>query len=343
MQAKLEIKPPHPGRTPFYSIRGTYLGQRVERSTGSREIAVARKALAKIKSDIERGAFAPVAGPTFVSAATAYMNGGGERRFVDVLLLHFAKASLGSIDQAAIDGAAAALYPDASPATRNRQVYTPMQAILRHAGVSLAIRRPKGAQGTPRKHWLRPEDATKLLDAAWLIHPRFAALCTALLYTGCRLSEALAIQVADVHLDAGFIDLADTKNGEPQRLHLPPIAIQAVRLALMQPGNATWTDQVLPRAAGSLFCLTKSGALYDLLGRAEEVSGVRIPDGVSFHILRHSYGAWMRAAGGRLEETGRWSSRAGAKAYDHYEVSAAARKADMFPGASLSLAAETAA
>ena len=181
-------------------------------------------------------------------------------------------------------------------------------------------------------------DAKAPLDAAWALRPRFAALRTILLYTGCRLGEALAIQVADVHLDHGFIDLADARNGEPQRLHLPPIAAQAVRLALKRPGNATWTNQAdkLPRRVGSPFCLAKSGAPYALLGRLEGASGVTIPDGVSFHVFRPTCGAWMRAAGGRPEETGRWTSRPGATAHDHYEVSAAARRADLFPHAQAS-------
>ena len=47
-----------------------------------------------------------------------------------------------AIDQRAIDQAAIVLYPNASPATRNRQVYTPMSAILRGAGVTTALKWP---------------------------------------------------------------------------------------------------------------------------------------------------------------------------------------------------------
>jgi hypothetical protein len=81
---------------------------------------------------------------------------GHSKRFLSPLAEHFATTPLTRLDQAAIDQAAAALYPGAGPATRNRQVYTPVSAILRHAGVSIVIRRRKGAQGTPRTAWLDP-------------------------------------------------------------------------------------------------------------------------------------------------------------------------------------------
>jgi integrase len=339
MRAELKLIPPKPGRTSFYAVRGTYLGQYVDRSAKTGDRATARKVLDKIKREIERGEFAEKAGPTFASAATGYMNAGGERRFMAPILMQVGHIALEKVDQAAIDKAAMAICPLGSPATRNRQIYTPITAVLRHAEVALPVRRPKGAQGTPRQHWLRPEQSESMLSAAWVLHPRFAALLTTLLYTGCRLSEALALDIADVHLDEGFAIFRQTKNGEPQSVHLPPAVVRAIRLALAEPGNASWKPsnpkKTLkgPRTEGSVFCLTKSGALYALLAKVEAASGVAIPDGVSFHILRHTYGAWMRRAGQRLEETGRWKSRGGAKAYDHFEISAAAKVADQFPGA----------
>jgi hypothetical protein len=54
---------------------------------------------------------------------------------------------LDSIDQAAIDEAAVAIYPNVTPATRNGAVYTPVSAILHHAGVNIIVKRPKGSQG----------------------------------------------------------------------------------------------------------------------------------------------------------------------------------------------------
>lgn len=65
-------------------------------------------------------------------------------------------------------------------------------AIMRHAGVVKAIKRPKSTVGR-RLDWLRPDDAFKLLEAASATDNRLGALMTFLLYAGPRLSEALRL------------------------------------------------------------------------------------------------------------------------------------------------------
>jgi len=71
----------------------------------------------------------------FGAAAAAYMKAGGDTRFIEPLVLHFGDTALDQINQIAIDHAAAKIYPKAGAATRNRQVYTPIIAVLRRAGI----------------------------------------------------------------------------------------------------------------------------------------------------------------------------------------------------------------
>jgi hypothetical protein len=63
-----------------------------------------------------------------------------------MLIEHFRDMPLAEIDQAAIDDAALTLYPNVSPATRNGCVYTPVGAILHHAGVDISVK-SEGLQG----------------------------------------------------------------------------------------------------------------------------------------------------------------------------------------------------
>ena len=63
---------------------------------------------------------------TFANAALTFLKEGGSRRFVAPVLDHFGTTPLRLIGQEAIDNAASNLYPEASNATRNRQVYTPV-------------------------------------------------------------------------------------------------------------------------------------------------------------------------------------------------------------------------
>ncbi len=97
------------------------------------------------------------------------MEAGGERRYLGTyttetdewtgIVAEIGSKRLSQIDQAIVDDVARKLLPDGKPQTRNRQVYTPISAVLKHAGVFAAIRRPKGAMGEERTDWLWPEQA----------------------------------------------------------------------------------------------------------------------------------------------------------------------------------------
>jgi len=317
----LKLIPPKPGRSPNYRIRGTYLGHYLDRSTETGDRRVASRLFAKWKEDIERGAYAAPDAPTFAGAALTYMNAGGERRFMEPLLLHFGTMPLAHITQDAIDAAAIKLLPMATSATRNRQVYSPVSAVLRRAGVTLVLRRPQGAQGTPRLTFLSPAQAQALLTAAEARNATLGALCIFLLYTGVRLSEALSLAPADVELDAARAFIRDTKNGDPLTVHLPPVVVAA--LANLEFGKER------------VFRLTKAGRLYKLFAEAVEAAGVPVPERLAFHIFRHTYGAWMRRFAGSdtagLVATGRWKSRTAAAVYEHADVTEEAMKADMLP------------
>src|SRR5258708_36459278 len=77
----LKVNPPRAGKKPNYSIRGTYLGVAVERSTGTPKRAIAEQQRKKLEGQIERGEYPPKPkqpdAPTFLSAAVAYMKAGG--------------------------------------------------------------------------------------------------------------------------------------------------------------------------------------------------------------------------------------------------------------------------
>jgi integrase len=317
----LKLVEPRKGKTPYYAVRGTYLGQRIDRSTKTRKRALALKLLKKWEGDIERGEFAQPGEPTFASAAIAYMNADGEARFMTPLLNHFGSKLLRLIDQAEIDAAALALLPEATPATRNRQVYTPISAVLKYAGVDHKMRRPRGSGGNKATAWLWPEQAEALFAEAEKIDPEFAALLIVLCYTGLRLSEALRLTWNDVRLQEGFAYVPDTKNDEPRAVFLPPVAVAAL-------AN-------IDRTLGRVFRFSKSGHLYSLLRLAAIRAEVDLPERSAFHIFRHTYATWMRRFGGLdtkgLVATGAWKDRKSADRYEHVVVTEEARRAELLP------------
>jgi integrase len=202
----------------FWTARGTYLGVKVDRSTGACDKGEAQAILAKIQNEIFERASGHVpekAGPTFAEAVILYCKKGGEKRFLEPLLKYFGDLPIAKIDQAAIDEAAMVLYPNGSSSTRNRQVYTPVSAILKSAGLKMPLNRLENPQGVIR--WLRHDEAARLIASC---SPHLKPLVMFMLYTGARAGEALWLEWRNVDLARAHVSFEKTKNGDPRGVPL---------------------------------------------------------------------------------------------------------------------------
>ena len=314
----LKCYPPRENRSKNCRIRGTYLGVRVDRSAKTPRRAIAQKKLGEIEEQIERGAFA--SGPTFVSAVTTYLNQGGERRFLKPLVHYFGKMGLNEINQGVVDEAAKVLYPpgvivgrDPHNATINRQLYTPMSAIMATVGMRLHLRRPK--QPTGRIRWLTPEAARTFIRAC---SPKLRPLAIFLLYTGCRISEATNLLWTDIEIEQGHCFVRTTKNGDPRGVHLPPRLL--VTLANM------------PEKTGKVFGYPHRSHVYPDWHDACRLAGI---EDFRPHDCCHTWATWMRRYGGRdltgLAGTGRWKDARSASRYTHVVVGEDSLAADLLP------------
>jgi integrase len=221
-----------------YWVSGTINGNRVRESTGHTGKERARQWAAKREWELEQeGVFGPESVFTFGAALNMYIEGGGEQRFLMPLLDEMGNRLVKDIMPGDIVDLANRLYPDASSATKNRQVITPVTAIFRHAAkrgkcAPLLIERFETKRIIRRKtatwEWVRSFTATA--------KPKLVALALFLPSTAARIGEALALEWKDVDLEAGTALLRDTKNGEDRLTTLLP----PVREALM----------ALPRRAG---------------------------------------------------------------------------------------------
>lgn len=319
----LKLHPPIPGRSPNWRIRGTLHGITVDRSAGTPERRIAAKALAKLKEDIETGQFSVRGAPTFLSASRDYLLAGGEKRFIKPVLERIGETPLTRIDQSFIDKVAIELYPNATPATRNRQVHTVISAILKHAGVDAKIKRPSGSNGRKRTQWLWPEQAETIFKKAEKKDKEFAVFLVVLCYTGMRLSEALGLQCSMVRLDERFAYVAETKNDDPRPVFLPPDAIEALA------SHPRGLDR-----PGHVFRFRKNGRLYKLLKAVKTAAGEDL-GWVTFHTFRHTWATWMRRYVGLdtrgLVGTGAWRDATSAARYEHVVASEEAMKAAMLP------------
>lgn len=333
----LKLIPPRKDKTSKnYYIRGTYLGKFIDQSSGSSERKIALQELRRIEGEIERGRFHKTPELTFEDAVTTYVNAGGDPRWIDPLLGHFAGMALSEIGQQEIDDAAVKLYPKAGPATRNRQVYTPMSAILKRSGRKFALDRPKGANGQTINAWLRVDQAERVFEEAAKIDPEFRIFLRFICYTGVRLGEATHRLICDnVDLGSAIAFVPKTKNGNPRAVHLPPQIV--VDLASHPRG--------LDRPGERVFRWSKGGALYDLLSEAAKAAEVQFPKRSAFHLFRHTFATWMRRFAGAdsktLVGTGAWDSEKSADRYAHTVTTEDSKLANLLPvGKSLEIVAK---
>ena len=226
----LTLRAPRPPKSPNYEIRGTYLGVHVERSARTADKKLAARVKKQIEREIEAGIFTPKGGMTFLEAAVAYMKAGGERTFLGPIIEYDGAYAIRDkiaemIVHQDLNHIANALYPDNTAASRNRAVYTPIIAVLHHAGIERRFKRPKGWQGKKSKSFLEYDQAFALCNAADDIDREFGLLCWTLLYTGRRIGDLLnpntKLRNLNLRAKEPTLYIGKTKNGDPVTVPLP--------------------------------------------------------------------------------------------------------------------------
>ncbi len=342
----LYLQAPRGAKAPNYKVRGQHQGVVVDRSTGTPRERDAKKILARWKGEIERGEYVdPQQKPdaavatgkgelVFGEAVVAYLHAKGKSnaRYLKAILelrgeLELGQLRLSQITQAVIDKAAAVLYPNGTGATRNRNVYSPVSAVLHHVGDTRQWKRPDGAGGKQVTTFLSPDQAAALIPAAYSVDSEFGLFCFLLLYTGMRLSEGLNITINHLALQDACIHIPKTKNGDARTVHLTPELV--VALANHPRGLDRHRDEKLVN-------FTKTNTLYNRLWLAMQRAGLKFPPGEGgFHLFCHTYGTWMARYNGMssfdLARTGRWKDPRSADRYNHMAVQEQARKADNLP------------
>ena len=72
------------------------------------------------------------------------------------------------------------------------------------------------------RRWLWPKQAWRIVDAAYDLDSELGLLYVMLLSVGLRRSEQLVTMCEDLRLSERFAFVPDSKNGEPQPIHLTP-------------------------------------------------------------------------------------------------------------------------
>ncbi|HZP75396.1 MAG TPA: site-specific integrase [Pseudolabrys sp.] len=305
----------HEGRN--WYIRGTIRGVTVDESTGVADRSVAETIRAKREwAIIQESIHGRKETATFLEASVGYMEAGGERRFLKPLVDHFGTTALAQIDQAAIERAARTLYAGALPATINRQVFTPVSAVLKHAAKRglcelRPIERPKQPKG--RIRCLTPAEADRLVGKC---SEHLRPLVVFLFYTGARLSEALYLDWRQIDWALREVRFLETKNGDDRGVPLHPRVFAEIE-ALPHRSGA-----VFRRPDGEPYARKRNGGgqIKTAFNGACRRAGIK---DFSPHDCRHTWASWHYAANRNLPalmELGGWSSEKMVLRYAHVNV-----------------------
>lgn len=326
-------------KTPYWIIRGTVRKIRVEESSGTTDRALAQEIRANREAEIiTQSVYGRAATATFAEACNSYLKTGGkrgtggDRRFMTPALDHFGVTPLAKIGLAEIEAFAVKAYPEGSAATRDRQAYTPVVAVLRHAAKRCMcampiIERPKYDEPAPR--WISLQEANRLIDAA---SGHMRVLIVFLLYTGARAGEALWLDWSNVDLARAHVTFPKTKNGKARGVPLHPRVVAELANLRHREGEVfrrpdgkpyTRPETIDDTSAGSRIGTGFKGAC-----RRAGIKGFRV------HDCRHTWATWHYAANrdlGALQRLGGWKTLSMVMRYTHINVEELQHTIDRLP------------
>jgi integrase len=263
-------------RGDIWHYRGTVAQRRLRGSTGTARKEIALRIAADIEARHWKGHLdGPASVLTFAQAAILYRAAGKQDRFLRPIEDHWRDTPVKAITAGAIRQSAVTLYPSAGPATRNRQVIVPTQAIINHAAEQELCPRIRVARFPVTKKAKAP--ATWEWVQAFMAHagtPGLAALACLMFLTGARISQALAITWDDVDFRTRKVRITATGKGDDDRFaHMPPELITALA-------------NIGGERDGFVFSFRSRGNAKTQWAGAVKRAGI-VP--LSYHRLRHGF------------------------------------------------------
>jgi len=216
-------------RGEIWWIDGTVDGVRIRESTRETDRKSAEGIALKRESEARRAAeFGPEAVLTFGAAVGYYLDDDKSDRYLARIFAKWEHVLVRDIKPGNVHDLARALYPDGGPATRNRQVISPVQAVI-----NFNAKRGRCSPIRVERNFV-PKHVPKLATMDWLdrfvaeASPHLGSLALYMAMTGARISEATRLNWRMVDLSRAEATLGKTKNGHPRVTHLPTRLLAAI-------------------------------------------------------------------------------------------------------------------
>lgn len=291
-------------------------GRRVRRAAKTKDPRRAEEIRASVEDQLWKAdIYGPEATLTFDECALHYAEDGGDMRFLVQITEQLSGLKLKEITPKTVRDAARRAYPNASPATLNRQGITPARAVINYGhsqGWCSAIKVKSFPAPRPQRRAVGRDYIEQL--APHVPH-RLYVLMLFLHQTGRRVGDAVTLTPENVRDRTAYFP--KTKNGE-------------AAIAKMTPEVAALVADLAPRH-GRVFGYVGRSSVYKTLRRACEKAGVEYLG--THQPGRHSFATTLEAAGWGskdIAEAGGWKSvRLVAETYEHPQDSQS-RAADVF-------------
>ncbi len=264
---------------------------------------------------LEKAVNGPATTATFSTAVIMYLEKGGEKRFIKPLLDRFGNLRLRDVTADKVSNLAIEKYGHLSPASVKRQLYTPLNAVMRTGCKGLGLPlimfdAPKVERKTVQH---APEDWFPVFFRA--AHFRIAAMVLFLTTTGSRVGEACRLKVEDCHLDNLRVLLRKTKNGKPRMVPIDDTIANIIRKFIS-------LDNLEPE--DTVFGYSDRWSVNQAIERVCDKAKIKY---YSSHKLgRHAFASRLLMSGRTLkevQEAGGWDSFAiVAEVYGHLEEKA---------------------
>jgi integrase len=323
----------YPKRSAHWYIRGTVRGQAIFETTGTDNESAAEAIRIKRENELlDRSVFGAGAIVTFAEAAMSYLAAGGEAKYLgcydektgkwSLLIGELSRKPIAVIGQVESDAAAHKLYPATSSATRKRQVYAPLKAVLNHGAKKWKISVQRIENPIVKKvmpQWASPEQVRKLLPHCPPALRLFVAISV---YTGERLEQVIALDWdEDIDLRQRTITFRYTKNSEMRTVHIAEALL--VELSAVAECKRT----------GRVFHWSHKTHVHKPLRNACKRAGVPY---LSPHKLgRHTCATWLRRYAKRdlrgLMEDLNWKSINSVVRYAHVVPGETAKAVELLP------------
>lgn len=287
-------------RGEIWHYRGTVAGRRLRGSTKTSDRDTAQRIAAEKEARQWKGHLdGPGAVLTFAQAVKLYLAAQKPPRFLIKVADFWKDTPVREITSGAVKQAAITLHPRSSGATRNRQIIVPTMAVINHAAemglcARLQVKRFPVVAAVK-------EPATWEWIEAFAAHasPHLGALAMFMFLTGARISEALAVEWADLDVTAGVVKIRMGKaGGELRTAHLPAPLMTAIANI---PGR---------ERSGTVFKYSSRSTVKPSWTAAIRRAGIKA---LSPHSCRHGFATAMLQAGidvRTVAELGGWKTPA---------------------------------